>query len=166
MELSIIVAVGHNNKIGYEGRLPWHLRTDIRHFKDITSKHTIIAGRKTLESFQTIPLPDRTNIVITRNNNFSHPGILVAHSFEEALRLVPGTENKAYIVGGFGIYAQALAYADRMYFTEVDYNGPADTYFPKFNPHEWIVTPQTTPPQTEKDEYPFQFVIYDRKKAV
>ena len=138
MRLSLIAAIGINKEIGYQGALPWKLATDMAHFKSLTTTtgHTVIMGRKTHESLGKA-LPKRTNIVISRNTNYSLSDCLVASSFEEAMRLIPTGETEAFVIGGAEIYAVALAYVTKMYLTEVDYAGPADTYFPAYNPDEW-----------------------------
>jgi dihydrofolate reductase len=166
MIISLIAAVGPNKEIGLSGRLPWNLVTDMQHFKSLTTNHTIIAGRVTYDSFRKKPLPDRTNIVITHQPDYHPEGVVVAHSLGEAIKSVPVTENEVFIVGGAGIYTQALPLAARLYLTEVDYHGPADTFFPAINPQEWQITKLDTPPKTENDDYPFSFIIYDRKSNI
>jgi dihydrofolate reductase len=166
MTVSIIAAVGKNLALGLNNQLPWHLRTDFKHFKELTIGHTIITGRITYESFQIRPLPDRTNIVVTSNLNYPSVGILVAHDLTNALALVPKSETEAFVVGGAGLFAQVLPLVSRMYLTEVAYTGPADVYFPQINPDEWNITTSPTPPQTDQDDFPFNFVIYSRKSNI
>ncbi len=166
MPLSLIAAIGVNNKeIGYQGTLPWRLKTDVDNFKKLTTGHTVIMGRKTHESLGKA-LPKRTNIVISRNTSYSLSDCLVASSFAEAMRLIPTGETEAFVMGGAEIYAIALAHINRMYLTEVDYAGPADTYFPDYNPAEWKLISSEEFPQSNKDQFSFRFEVYDRKSPI
>jgi dihydrofolate reductase len=162
MRLSLIAAVGRNKEIGYQGALPWNLTADLANFKRVTRGHSVIMGRKTHESIGR-PLPERVNIVISRNADYSSPGVLSATSLEDAVVRVPVEETEAFIIGGAGVYAEAIALVVRMYLTEVDYSGEADTFFPKFNPDDWNVVSSEQHPKSEKNDFAFSFVVYDRK---
>jgi dihydrofolate reductase len=161
MVLSLIAAIGKNKEIGYQGSLPWRLPTDLTYFKSLTSGHTVIMGRNTYESIGK-PLPDRVNIVLTKDQDYTPEGCLIAHSLNSALALVSPNETESFVIGGAHIFAVAISYAARMYITQVDYSGPADTYFPAFNTSLWKITPIETPPRSSRDQYDFRFVTYDR----
>jgi dihydrofolate reductase len=162
MVISLISAVGPNKEIGFEGHLPWNLPSDLQHFKQLTTGHTIIMGRKTYESIGR-PLPNRTNVVITRNPDFKAPGCLTATSIDESLKVVPPDETEVFIIGGAALYAEGLAHCGRIYLTQVEnYSGPADAFFPDVDFSKWEEISRETPPQTEKDDYPFSFIVYKR----
>lgn len=159
MVISIIAAIGKNKEIGYRGHIPWNLPTDSKRFRSLTEEHTVIMGKKTFESIGK-PLPNRTNIILTKNSDYSQDGCLVTHSFETAITLIPIEESEAFIIGGAAIYAIALQYAAKMYITEVSYSGSADTYFPDFDKKEWKLTSSTLPTRTKMDNYDFRFDNY------
>lgn len=158
--ISLIVAVARNRVIGEGNRLIWHISEDLKHFKTITSGHPVIMGRKTYESLGR-PLPNRTNVVISRQKNYQAEGCIVVHSLIEALLLFPAAEE-VFIIGGAQIYAQALPLADRFYLTEVDADYSGDTYFPEWDRSEWRLTEQESFPYGEKFPHPFTFLRYDR----
>ena len=144
MKLSLIVATAHNNVIGRNNELPWHLPQDLKYFKSVTLGKPIIMGRKTFESIGK-PLPGRTNIVVTRQKNWSFAGVLVAKSVEEALEIGKQFCNEqgkhaeeVMVIGGAEIYRHALSLADRIYLTRIDVSiEGADAYFPELAPDSW-----------------------------
>jgi len=160
--ISIIAAMGKNRELGFEGAIPWHLPDDLKRFKQITRGHAVIMGRKTFQSIGK-PLPERENIVITRQGGYSAPGCVVAASMEEALRDA-SRDNESFIIGGAEIYKLGLPYADRLYLTVVDVAVPADTFFPEFDESEWSIAKMEPHPADEKHPYPFVFEVYDRIK--
>ena len=162
MRLSLIAAIGKNKEIGYQGALPWKLRTDMAHFKSLTTNHTVIMGRKTHESIRK-PLPNRANIILTKDQKYTPLGCLVANSFDTALGLVSPRESESFVIGGAEIFAVALLYVTRMYITQVDYSGPADTYFPNFDPDNWKTVFEDSHLASPTDQYSFKFSIYERK---
>ena len=127
--LSIIVAAARNNAIGKDNQMLWHISADLKHFKAITTGHTVIMGRKTLESIGR-PLPKRRNIVITRNENIEMEGVEFFNSLEEAFKHVEA-EEEVFVIGGGEIYKQTLPLASKLYFTFVDKDFEADTFFPE-----------------------------------
>ncbi|WP_449435306.1 dihydrofolate reductase [Pedobacter steynii] len=129
MMVSIVVAIAQNNAIGKNNQLLWHLPADLKHFKQITSGHTIIMGRKTYDSIGR-PLPNRRNIVITRNMGLTIEGAEVVTTLEDALALCDN-EDEVFIVGGAQIYEQALAKTHRIHLTTVHQNYDGDTFFRK-----------------------------------
>ena len=164
--LALIAAVADNNCIGIGNKLPWYLPEDLKYFKAVTSGKAVIMGRTTFDSLGR-PLPNRTNIVITRNPAFTAPeGVRVVHSLDEAIALaesvacIDGSEE-IIIIGGGQIYAEALPRVDRMYLTEVKKSVAGDAFFPEWNRHEWHETGRQDhhyePAQTD-----YSFVVYDR----
>jgi dihydrofolate reductase len=163
MTISIIVAYDSNNLIGKNNKLIWHLPADLAHFKRITTHHTIIMGRKTYDSIGR-PLPNRRNIIITRNSDLEIAGCEVVNSFIHTFALVQG-EEEVFIIGGAEIYKQALPFVDMIYATEVDYEFEGgDAYFPKLDTNEWKEISRDKHHKDEKNAYNFDFVIYKRKK--
>ena len=158
MILSIIVAVGKNNEIGEGNRLLWHLPAELKHFKEITTGHTIIMGRKTFESLPKGPLPNRRNIVISRNPELKIGGAEVYSSLELAL-LKTINDDEVFIIGGAQIYRQTFPDADKLYLTKVHAEFPqADTFFPEINYAEWKEISRETFPADEKNIYGFSFI--------
>lgn len=161
MQVSLIAAIGKNNELGKEGKLLWHLPLDFKHFKDLTTGHPIIMGRKTFESIGH-PLPNRTNIVITNDRAYKTDGIEVYHSLEDALKKFEATEAEVFIIGGGQIYTQALPEADTLYITHVDGSFDADTFFPKIDTDIWKIVSQEDHTKNENHQYNFSFVTYKR----
>ncbi len=158
--ISIIVAVARDGVIGGENRLLWHIREDLQRFKHITTGHPVVMGRKTFESLGR-PLPNRTNVVITRNKDYQAQGCTFAGSLEEALALFPASEE-VFVIGGAQIYAQALPLADRFYLTRVDAAYAGDTFFPAYDPEQWEVAFSERHERGEAFEHPFEFIDYRR----
>ena len=133
MKLSIIAAIGARTRaIGKNGQLLWRIPEDLKRFKTLTMGHPIIMGRKTFESIGKV-LPGRTNIVITRDKNFSFPDAVIVHSLEDATQKAEGLDPKeTFIIGGGEIYAQALAHADRLYLTVVESDIEGNVFFPAY----------------------------------
>jgi len=160
MIVSIIVAIGENNAIGKDNQLLWHLPADLRHFRDKTSGHTIIMGRKTFDSVGK-PLPKRRNIVVTRQD-IQIEGCEVVKSIEEALELCK-EEHEVFIGGGAEIYRQAMSKTDRIYLTIVHQTFDADTFFPEINHELWIETSHVDRLADEKNSIPYSFITLERK---
>jgi dihydrofolate reductase len=171
MILSLIAAIGKKNELGINNQLLWNLPSDLKHFRDITSGHPVIMGRKTFESIGR-PLPNRKNIVITRDASYSAPGIFVAHSLDEALQLVAreqgskfeevDEEVEAFVIGGGQLYLEALPRANRLYLTHVDAELSADTYFPEVNCDEWEEISSESHDADADHAYNYRFAIYKR----
>jgi dihydrofolate reductase len=159
--ISIIVAVAQNGVIGDKNSLLWHISEDMRFFKRTTSGHPVIMGRKTYESLGR-PLPNRTNVVISRTMG-EIEGCTVVHSLEEAIALFPA-EEEVFVIGGAQIYALALDVADRFYLTRVGHDYEGDTSLPKWDESEWQLISREAYEQGEKYPHPFAFEIYDRIK--
>ncbi|HSJ69183.1 MAG TPA: dihydrofolate reductase [Anditalea sp.] len=164
MKISLIVAKAKNNVIGKDNGLVWKLSADLRHFKSTTTGHHLIMGRKTFESTDK-PLPNRTSVVITRNENYTVPeGHIVVTDLQEALKACRLKKlEKIFISGGGEIYKIALPYVDEMIITEVDAKPEGDTFFPDVNWNEWQETSRDHHSSDEKNEYSFDIVNYRRK---
>jgi len=135
--INIIVAHSINRVIGIDNKLPWHLPNELRHFKQTTTGHTVIMGRKTFESIGK-PLPDRRNIVITRNAAYTAEGVEIVHSLEEARKLSESAQER-FIIGGAQIYEEALNIADRLYVTLIYDNFEGDAHFPYYyDNYSWL----------------------------
>jgi dihydrofolate reductase len=164
MRISIIVAVSENGVIGKDNQLLWRLPDDLKRFKKLTLGHPIIMGRKTFDSIGK-PLPGRTSIVVTRDQNFHREGIVVVHSVEEALQEAAKLETEeTFIIGGGELYKLTLAQADRLYITEVNTTISGDTYFYITDRQDWMETERTVHEADDKHEFPFNFVNYVRKR--
>ena len=158
--ISIIVATAANGVIGKDNQLLWRLSTDLKQFRILTTGHSIIMGRKTFESIGK-PLPNRTNIVISRQSNFDFPkGILKANSLEKAIEMAKEASGneEIFIIGGGNIYKQAIDITDKIYLTEVKANIEGDTFFPKLNNEDWKEISRISYTKDEKNDYDFDFV--------
>jgi dihydrofolate reductase len=160
--VSIIEAMGNNRELGFKNKLLWHLPDDLQRFKELTRGHTVIMGRKTYDSIGR-PLPERKNIIITRNPDYEAPGCTFADSMEAALAEAKD-DPEIFIIGGAEIYKLALPYADRLYLTLVDAQPEADVFFPEFNESEWQLIKTEPHGKDEKHPYSFVFKIYEKKK--
>jgi dihydrofolate reductase len=159
MTTSIIVATAKNHAIGKDNKLLWYLPNDLKHFKDVTSGHTVIMGRKTFDSVGK-PLPRRRNIVITRQA-ITIEGCEVVSTIEAALALC-ADEAEVFIVGGAEIYRQALHLTNRIYLTLIDQDFDGDTFFPELNPAEWKETERENFEPDEKNKYSYSFITLER----
>lgn len=156
--------MGKKNEIGFENQLLWHLPKDLKHFKDLTSGHPIIMGRKTYESIGK-PLPNRTNIVVSRQKDWFEEGILIVGSIKEAVKFAKKIDEEVFIIGGGNIYAQTMDVVDRLEVTLVKADLEADTYFPKIDPKVWRKVDEVCHEKDEKNQYDFCFQTYERIKS-
>ena len=161
--LAIIVALDEQNAIGRNGDLLCHLPGDLKHFKQVTTGHIVIMGRKTYESLPKGALPNRTNIVITSDVAENYPGCIVVRSVEEAL--TQGKEGeKAFIIGGGMLYRTTLPLADQLYLTRIHHSfADADTFFPQIDFSDWELTERETHAADEKHQYGYTFLTYYQK---
>ena len=165
MKISIIVAIAENNVIGKNNALIWHLPADMKHFKEITTGHCVITGRKNYESIpeKFRPLPNRNNIIITRQKNYQAPGAIVVGSIEEALKKAKQTDTgEIFIIGGAEIYRQSISLADKLYVTKIYHSFFGDVYFPLIKPQEWKETGRKKGIVDEKNKYDHDFIIYEK----
>jgi dihydrofolate reductase len=158
----MIAAVAENNALGKNNDLLWHLPNDFKRFKEITSGHHIIMGRKTFESFPK-PLPNRTHVIITRQNDFEYEGCVVVQNIEKAISVCPINEN-LYIIGGGEIYQQSISFADQLDITRVHHSFDADVYFPEIDPEIWELTSETYHSKDERHLFDYTFQTFVRKK--
>lgn len=158
----MIAAVAENNALGKNNDLLWHLPNDFKRFKEITSGHHIIMGRKTFESFPK-PLPNRTHVIITRQNDFEYEGCVVVQNIEKALSVCQINEN-LYIIGGGEIYQQSISFADQLDITRVHHSFDADVYFPEIDPEIWELTSETFHQKDERHLFDYTFQTFVRKK--
>jgi dihydrofolate reductase len=160
MTTSIIVAIAKNNAIGKDNKLLWYLPNDLKHFKDVTSGHTVIMGRKTFDSVGK-PLPRRRNIVVTRQH-ISIEGCEVVESIEAALALCAG-DDEVFIIGGAEIYRQSIHLTDRIYLTQIDQDFDGDTFFPDLDPAEWKETKRENFEPDDKNKLKYSFITLQRR---
>lgn len=166
MILSVIVAMAHNRVIGLNNQMPWHLPADLAWFKKNTLNKPVIMGRKTFESIGR-PLPNRHNIVISRqiesiDNKISN--VSWVKSIDEAISLAQKKQpDEVFIIGGGNIYQQVLPLIERLYLTHIDAELQGDTYFPDYLSEQWQVIYQEDHQADEKNSYPYQFKILQRK---
>jgi dihydrofolate reductase len=162
--IAIIVALDEQNGIGRKGGLLCHLPGDLKHFKELTTGHSIIMGRKTYESLPKGALPNRTNIVITSDKEENYPGCVVVPSLEAALTHCKN-EDTVFIIGGGQLYRSAYHLTDKLYLTRIHHTfDDADTFFPEININEWELIHQKTNKADEKHPYNYSFETYLKKR--
>jgi dihydrofolate reductase len=160
--ISLIAAIGRNNELGKGNTLLWKLPADMEHFKKLTLVHTVIMGRKTFESIGH-PLPNRRNIVITRDADYKKEGVDVAHSLSEALDMVGNDNEEVFIIGGAEIYKQTMPIADKLYITHIDAeDSGADSFFPEIIPVVWNEISHEEHEKDEKNPLDYVFSIYEK----
>ena len=158
--ISLIAAIGKNNELGKGNTLLWHMPADMKYFRETTKGHTVIMGRKTFESIGR-PLPNRKNIVITRDKNYGKGGVEIVHSLEEALKKI-GSEE-AFIIGGAEIYKQAMDVADKLYITHVDAEDKdADAFFSEIIPILWNETSHIEHKKDSENPFNYTFSVYEK----
>ena len=162
MRISLIAAVARNGAIGFNNKLLYWLPNDLKRFKSLTTGHTIIMGRRTFESLPKGALPNRRNVVLTRNTAFTAEGIEVFASLKDALAAC-SSEEEVFIIGGASVYATALPVADRLCLTLVDDTpDEADAFFPEINPEDWRITFDELHAADERHEHAYRFIDYER----
>jgi dihydrofolate reductase len=159
--ITLIAAVSENNALGKDNQLLWHLPDDFKRFKNITSGHHIITGRKTFESFPK-PLPNRIHVIITRQKDYQPEGCLIVDSFAKAISVCPKDEE-LFIIGGGEIYKQSIEMADKLDITRVHHAFDADTFFPEIDLTKWKLTSEEYHPKDEKHQFDFTFETYLKK---
>lgn len=169
MLISLIAAVARNHVIGKDNDLPWHLPDDMKYFMQTTRGHHVLMGRKNYQSIpqKFRPLPDRVNMVVTHQADFSAPGCLVIHSIEEGIALArTAGEPELFIIGGAEIFDQSLPLADRLYLTEIDAEVKGDAHFPAVKRSRWKIIKTHHHPADERHAFAFDFVVYEKLKDV
>ncbi len=165
MIISLIAALTKNRVIGRDNSLPWHLPDDMKYFMQTTKAHHVIMGRKNYDSIpeKFRPLPNRVNIVVTRQRDFKAPACTVVHALEEGIDISRnGGQQEVFIIGGSDMYKIALPISHRLYLTEIETELDGDTYFPEFNRAEWKETSRRHHPADDRHAFAFDFVVYDR----
>ena len=163
--VSIIVAQAYGRVIGDANSIPWFMPADLRHFKRLTSGHAVIMGRVTYQSILSKlghPLPDRTNIVISRQTSFGASGCTVVHSLDDAIKAAG--DGEIFVIGGANVYKQALPLADRIYRTEVLAEVPGDTVFPALDYADWTELTREAHPADDRNQYAYNFVTLEKAK--
>ena len=167
MKVSLIVAMDSNRGIGKDNDLMWHLPADMKFFKETTTGHVVVMGRKNFESIpeKYRPLPNRENVVLTRNKDYSAPNCLVFHSIEECIAHYSTEEKKVFIIGGGEIYKEALELdiIEEMYITHVDDTYDADTFFPEIDLDIWNSTSVLSFSKDEKNKSDFSINLYTKR---
>lgn len=163
--LDMIVAVSKNNVIGVDNKLPWDLKEDLKYFKEITSGHMVLMGRNTYQSIGK-PLPNRKNVVLTRDDSFKPEGVTVVHSIESAISEIAMEEasevldkKQVFIIGGAEIYKQFMPYVRRLYITMIDIEIEGDTFFPEYKDHFKMVSCSE---EKEENGITYRFTIWDK----
>lgn len=168
MKISLIAALTQNHVIGKNNDLPWQLPDDMKYFMQTTKQHHVVMGRKNYESIpeKFRPLPNRTNLVVTRQIDFVAPHCTVVNSLEKGIAIAKATaEQELFIIGGAEIYCLAMPLADRLYLTEIQADLSGDTYFPPFDKRIWKEVSRRHHPADERHLYAFDFVIYEKVKV-
>lgn len=163
MSLTLIAAISNNNVIGNNDTLLWHLPVDMKHFRETTTGHTIIMGKKTFNSIGKV-LPNRKNIVLTRDTAFTFPQIEVSHSSESLFSYYKNLEEEAFVIGGGEIYSQAMPYANKLIITHVIVSLKGDTYFPFIDETIWEKLTEEKRNADEENPFEVVFTIYTKKK--
>lgn len=162
MIISLVVAAATNNAIGKDGKLPWHLPNDMKHFKNVTWGMPVVMGRKTFESLGKV-LPGRKNIVISRQPGWKMNGTVTVKNIDDALFVAKETDAKeVMVIGGGEIYKTLFDKAKRIYLTRVEAEPEADTFFPSLNPQEWFLVSQKNHEADEKNAYNYSFQVWER----
>ena len=159
--LNIIAAIGRRGELGRDGDLVWHISEDLKHFKRLTLGHTVIMGRRTWESLPKGALPERRNIVVTTNPEYSAPGAEIASSLADAVRMA-ADDDEIFIIGGGSVYEQAVNAADRLYLTQIEAEAEdADTFFPAVDPSQWEIEEMGEPARS-RDGVEYHFITLRR----
>ncbi len=161
--LSLLLAASENNVIGKDNKLPWHLPNDLKYFKNLTWGLPILMGRKTFDSIGK-PLPGRKSIVITRDRNWQHEGVIVVHSIEEAMKKAEESGAKEiFVIGGAEIFNTSLPMANRIYLTRIHHKVDGDVFFPEIAEKEWDLTSSRYCEADEKNPYNHTYQVWERK---
>ena len=158
MIISLMAAMSQNRVIGRDQKLPWHLPQDLKRFNAMTKGHVVGMGRKTFESIGKV-LPQRTNIIITRQKNYKVEGGIVVDSLEKALAPYRDTDEEIFILGGGEIFSQTINQADRIYLTEIKKDFDGDSFFPQIDPSQFQIVKK----EDHSDPMPFSYLDYARK---
>ncbi len=162
MLISIVAAVDQKGGIGRDNRLPWHLSDDLKHFRRLTIGHHVLMGRKTYESSQG-KMPGRKLIVLSRSTGLLAPDVKIVSSLEAGIKFAQDAgEAELFIIGGAQVFAQALPFANHIYYTEVRADAGADTFFPVFDRSQWKESSRLDFPAGPKNDYPFSILHLEK----
>lgn len=166
MDLVLVAAIGENNVIGRGGQLPWHIRSDLQHFKRLTINRPVVMGRHTFESIGKA-LPGRTNIVLSRDFSVPAPGAQLATSFDAAFAAARSDArkrgvNEIMVIGGSNIFERTMPMAARLEITHVHASPAGDRFFPEIDPAQWQLRSRKEHPAGPHDDYAFATATYDR----
>lgn len=166
--ISLIVAVSENGVIGKSNEIPWHLPRDLKHFKELTRGNTVVMGRKTFESIMARlgkPLPERKNVILTRQKDFfAPPECVIAASWEEVMKKT-SKDPEVFVCGGEAVYAHALPFAERMYLTRVHAEVEGESRFPEVGWGQWRRVYEEQWPADDKNPLSATYQVYDRVHA-
>ncbi|MCI0921173.1 dihydrofolate reductase [Sphingobacterium rhinopitheci] len=160
IKITLIVAAAENNAIGKNNQMPWHLPNDFKYFKKNTLEHSVVMGRKTYESIGK-PLPDRRNIVLTRDLKYSNDEVDVANSIQEIFNYCRD-EREVFIIGGAEVYKQTLPIADKILLTRVHTTIDGDSFFPELLDHQWKLVSAEKNEKDEKHAFDYTFEVYEK----
>lgn len=160
--ISLIVAMGKNNEIGLNNEMPWHLPNDLRYFKEKTTGHVIVMGRKTYESIGK-PLPNRKSIVLTRQDIELPTEVEIIRDISE-IQQIAQQHEQVFIIGGAEVYRQTITIADELFVTQINESFEADTFFPDINKSEWEIVSSEKGLRDENNDYDYTFIQYKRTK--
>ncbi|MNW33364.1 Dihydrofolate reductase [compost metagenome] len=160
MGISMIWAMAQNGVIGQDNKLPWRLPRDMAFFKEQTINKTVLMGRKTWESFGGKSLPNRRNVVLTRDQCYQVEGAEVIHSLEEGLQLAK--QEELMVIGGAEIYALFWPHADRLIVTRIEETFEGDTTFPELDWNGWNIVSETPGIKDDRNPYEYRFVVYEK----
>jgi len=163
-KIALIAAMAQDRVIGLNNGMPWHLPADLKHFKRLTIGKSIVMGRKTFDSLGK-PLPQRNNIVLTRNSDWQVDGVTVYHDIESVLKEL-SKQKEVMIIGGAHIYAQFLPHATDLYLTQIDLSVQGDTFFPEWNPQQWHLLEEQSFQPDEKNADAYSFMHWRRESLV
>lgn len=164
MILTLIVAVSDNQVIGRANQLPWHLPRDLAYFKQVTLGCPVIMGRKTYESIGKA-LPERTNIIITRNHDYQLTDAFVTHTLKKAIEKAqtsPSRSGETHIIGGATLFKEALTFVDKIYLNRIRTTVEGDTYFPEIDPNLWRLSESTHHPADSSNAYAMDFQVLEK----
>lgn len=160
--ISLIAAIGKNNELGKGNDLVWKLPADQKFFRETTSGHPVVMGRKTFESIGK-PLPNRRNIIITRDLNYKKDGVEIVHSLDRALELFKNSDEEIFIIGGAEIYKQSMSIADRLYITHIEAEDKeADAFFPEIIPIIWNEISHEEHVKDDKNPFNYTFSVHEK----
>lgn len=159
--LSLIVAKSNNNVIGNNNQLIWHIKDDLKRFKNLTTNHNIIMGRKTFESLGRV-LPNRIHIVFTRDTNYTinNENVIIVNSLEQIKKYIDD-ENENFVIGGSQIYKMLLPYCKKMYITQINKDFDGDVYFPVIDEKEWKIISKEKGPKDD-NEFEYEYILYEK----